>query len=197
MDRQRGAVPRSGAVSSGQDIGAMYEKYKDALYRFARSMLRGDQQHQAEDVVQEAVISVWRNPPEDVVSWEGLFVQAVRWKIYDLWKSAAYQRESTTLDGVVRVDAERHVDDPGSDPAMLMEETREREAAVVRVREAMATLAAEDLEAAYVYRQVKEAERTSGEVAAEMGVSASRVRQHVMRARARLMEILDTSGGGL
>lgn len=197
MDRQRGAVPRSGAVSSGQDIGAMYEKYKDALYRFARSMLRGDQQHQAEDVVQEAVISVWRNPPEDVVSWEGLFVQAVKWKIYDLWKSSAYRHESTTLDGVVQVDGERGDVAPASDPAVLAEETREREAAVVQVRGAMAALAAEDPDGAHVYRQVKEAGRTSGEVAAEMGVSASRVRQHVMRARVRLMEILDASGGGL
>lgn len=99
MDRQRDAVPRARAVSAGQDVGAMYDKCKDALYRVARSMLRGDQQHQAEDVVQEAVISVWRNPPESVISWEGLFVQAVKWKIYDLWKSSAYRHESTTLTG--------------------------------------------------------------------------------------------------
>lgn len=197
MDRQRDAVPRAGAVSANQDIGAMYDKCKDALYRVARSMLRGDQQHQAKDVVQEAVISVLRNPPEIVVSWEGLFVQAVKWKIYDLWKSSAYRHESTTLDGVVQVDGERGDVDPGSDPAVLAEETREREAAVTRVRGAMAALAVEDPDGAHVYRQVKEVGRTSGEVAAEMGVSASRVRQHVMRARVRLMEILDASGGGL
>ena len=61
----------------------------------------------------------------------------------------------------------------------------------------MAELARTEPRAAYVYRQVKGFERTSGDLAAELGVSDSRVRQHVMRARKALIKILDASGGGL
>lgn len=197
MDRRREAVPEPGVVGAGPDIPALYEKHKDAMYRVARSMLRGDADHRAEDVVQEAVISLWRKPPKDVASWEAVFVQAVKRKVYDLWKSSANKHEILVLDDATPLDGELGGDDLGLDPAVAIEEAREREALVTLVRGAMAELSRTDPEGAHAYRQVKELERTSREVAAEMGVSDSRVRQHVMRARKKLMEILSTSGGGL
>ncbi|MBC9820108.1 sigma-70 family RNA polymerase sigma factor [Terrabacter sp. MAHUQ-38] len=197
MDRRLEAVPESGVVGAGPDIPALYEKHKDAMYRVARSMLRGDADHRAEDIVQEAVISLWRTPPKDVESWEAVFIQTVKRKVYDLWKSSANQHEVLVLDDATPLDDELGGDDLGLDPAVVIEEIREREALVAVVRGAMAELARTDPEGAHAYRQVKELERTSQEVAAEMGVSDSRVRQHIMRARKRLMEILSASGGAL
>jgi RNA polymerase sigma-70 factor (ECF subfamily) len=190
-------APESGVVYTGPDIPALYGKHKDAMYRVARSMLRGDADHRAEDVVQEAVISLWRQPPKDVENWEAVFVQAVKRKVYDLWKSSVNRHEILVLDDAIPLDRELGGDDLGLDPAVVIEETREREALVSLVRGALAELARTDPESAHAYRQVKELERTSREVAAEMGVSDSRVRQHVMRARKKLMEILSTSGGVL
>lgn len=196
MDQRREVVPESGAVGVGPDIPALYEKHKDAMYRVARSMLRGDD-HRAEDVVQEAVISVWRNPPHNVESWEAIFVQAVKRKVYDLWKSSVNKHEILVLGDASPLDGELGGDDLGLDPAVVIEETREREARVRLARGALAELARTDPEGAHAYLQVKGLERTSQEVAAEMGVSDSRVRQYVMRARKKMVAILSTSGGGL
>jgi len=197
MDRHREAVPQSGAVGAGPDIAALYEKHRDAMYRVARSMLRGDDEHHAEDVVQEAVLSVLRNPPMNVESWEALFVQAVKRKVYDLWKSSVHRHERLVFDDAVPFEDELGGDDLGIDPAVVIEEIREREAAVAHVRRALAELERTDPEAAHSYRQVKELGRTSRDVAVAMGVSDSRVRQHVMRARKKLRETLSASGGGL
>lgn len=197
MDRHHDAEPKSSVVGAGPDIPALYEKYKGAMYRVARSMLRGHDEHRAEDAVQEAVISLWQKPPTDVDNWEAIFVQAVKWKVYDMLKSSVRTRELLVLDEATPLQAEHGPDDLALDPAVVVEEIHEREATAIRVRDALAELARTDPEAARVYRQVKELGRTSAEVADEMGVSDSRVRQHVMRARKELRDILDANGGGL
>lgn len=191
------AAPWSDADGVRPDIGALYEKHKDATYGVARKMLRRDDQHRAEDVVQEAVLSVVRNPPKNVTSWEGLFVQAVKRKIYDLWKSAAREHERLVLGDATPLEDELGGDGLGLDAGVVVEETHQRAATVARIREAMTELARTEPQAAYVFGQVKGLERTSSEVAAELGVSDSRVRQHVMKARKALIRILDASGGGL
>lgn len=197
MDPNHEAAPESGADVAGPDIAALYEQHKDAMYGVARKMLRRDDQHRAEDVVQDVVLSVWRNPPENVASWEGLFVQAVKRKIYDLWKSAAQRHEHLVLDDATPLEDELGGDDLGLDPGVIVEEIHERAAIVARARDAMAELARTDPEAAHAYRQVKGLERTSGEVAAQLGISDSRVRQRVTKARKALIRILDANGGGL
>lgn len=197
MDPHHEAAPVSGAAGVAPDIAALYQQHKDAMYGVARKMLRRDDQHRAEDVVQEAVLSVWRNPPEDVASWEALFVQAVKRKIYDLWKSAAHEHERLVFADAQPLEDELGGDDLGLDAGVVVEETHERAETVARVRGAIAELARTEPTAAYVYLQVKGLERTSSDVAAELGVSDSRVRQHVMKARKALIMILDTSGGGL
>lgn len=197
MDPHHEAAPGSDADGVRPVIAALYEKHKDAMYGVARKMLRRDDQHRAEDVVQEAVLSVFRYPPKNVTSWEGLFVQAVKRKIYDLWKSAAREHERLVLGDATPLEDELGGDDLGLDAGVVVEETHERAATVARIRDAMAELARTEPQAAYVFGQVKGLERTSSEVAAELGVSDSRVRQHVMKARKALIRILDASGGGL
>ena len=122
MARHRDAVPKSGVVGAGPDIPALYEKCKGAMYRVARSMLRGHDEHRAEDAVQEAVISLWRKPPTDVENWEAIFVQAVKWKVYDMLKSSVRMHEHLVLDEGTPLDAEHGPDDLALDPAVAAAE---------------------------------------------------------------------------
>lgn len=197
MDPDPEPASTADVFGDGLDFPALYEKHKDAMYGTARRLLRGDDQHRAEDVVQEAVFSVWRNPPDTVRSWEALFVQAVKRKVYDLWKSAAHERERLVLEDARPLDEELGGADMGLDPAEVVEETFDRATDIARVRSAHAQVTKSDPHAAHVYWQVKALGRSSAEVAAEMGVSDSRVRQLAMRARTQLMDILNASGGGL
>ena len=196
MDPDHEAALTPGVDSAGWDIPALYDKHKDVMYRVARSMLRGDGLQRAEDVVQDVMLSVLQRPPDGVRNWEAFFVKAVKRKIYDLWKSAAHQHERLVLDDAIPLEDELGADGLGLDVAVVVEETLEREGNLTRMRGALAELARTDPKSAYVYRQVKLHERSSRELAAEMKVSDSRIRQHVMRARTKLMEILGANGGG-
>ncbi|TWD75074.1 RNA polymerase sigma factor (sigma-70 family) [Kribbella amoyensis] len=195
MDRHRDAVPRCDADVT--DIAAQYLKHKDAMFRVAHSLLRQDDRHLAEDIVQEAVLSLVRNPPSSVESWGGLFVQTVKRKIFDLWKSSARTHERLVIDDATPLEDEPDGDHQDLDPAVVVAEIDEREARAVLVRASLAELARTDPEGARILWEVKALERTSGEVATEMGVSASRVRQHIMRARKKLAEIIEARGGAL
>jgi RNA polymerase sigma-70 factor (ECF subfamily) len=198
MEPQHQAASEAGADGVSPDIGALYEEHKDAMYGVARNMLRNDNQHHAEDVVQDVAVSLLKELPTDVRNWEAFLVHAVKMKIYDLWKSAAYKHEKLLLDDIRPLEDERHGgDDLGLDPAVVVEETYERAATIAEVRAALAELDRHGPQVAYVYRQVKQLGRTSQDVADELGVSSSRVRQHVMKARTELIKILDARGGGL
>lgn len=198
MEPHHQAGSEAGANGVGRDIGALYEEYKDAMYGVARGMLRNDDRHRAQDVVQDVVVSLLTHPPTDVRNWEAFLVNAVRKKVYDLWKSAARRHESLVLEDSRPLESERHGgDDVGLDPAVVVEESHERAQTVAEVRDALGELDRREPQAAYAYRQVKALGRTSQEVAAEMGVSSSRVRQFVMKARAELIQILASRGGGL
>lgn len=178
------------------DLSALYLAHREAMYGMARSLLRADNHHHAEDVVQQVMLSLMPTPPTDVRNWEAFLVNAVRLKVYDFWKSAARRRERLTLEDARPVGDERHApEDLHPDPAVVVEESERRDATVVQVRAAMTELARRDPQAAYVFRQVKQLERTSEDVAEELGVSSSRVRQHVMKARKQLRRILDAEGG--
>lgn len=188
----------AGTESVSPHIGALYDEHKDAMYGTARSMLRGNDKHRAEDVVQDVIVSLMPELPKGVRNWEAFLVHAVKMEIYDLWKSAAYRREKPQLDDARPLEDERHGgDDLGLEPAVVVEEAYERAVTVAEIRDALAELDRRDPQVAYVYRQVKGLERKSQEVADELRVSSSRVRQHVMKARAELMEILEARGGGL
>lgn len=199
MEPQHQAASEADADGVSPDIGALYEEHKDSMYGMARSMLRGDDQHRAEDVVQDVVLSLLPDLPTDVRNWEAFLVHAVKMKVYDLWKSAAHRHERLLLNDVRPLEDERHGgDDLGLDPASVVEETHERAATVAEIRAALAELDRREPEAARSYRQVKELGRTSQSVADELGVSSSRIRQHVMKARAELIKIIsEARGGGL
>lgn len=182
-----GAVP--------PDLGALYLAHRDAMYGMAYSLLRGDH-HRAEDMVQQVMLSLMPTLPRGVRNWEAFLVKAVKNKVYDLWKSAASKHEQLVLEGARPAEDQRHApDDLDVDPALVVEEAEQQDATVAQVRAVMSELERRAPRAAYVLKQVKQMERTSRDVAHELGVSDSRVRQHVIDARSELRLILDAQGG--
>lgn len=187
------AVPR--VDRARLDVEAVYLQHKDAMWGMARSMLRGDED-QAADIIQAVMLAIVAKEPQGIDNWEAYLVTAVKLRIYDLWKSAAHQRELLRLEEAAPLEGERlGADDLGPDPAVVVGEHHERLATVAEVREALAELHATHPQAHDVFVQVKGAGRTSKEVAALLGVSDSRVRQHVMTARSELRKILEARGG--
>lgn len=187
------SVPRAGRALL--DVEAVYLQHKDAMWGMARSMLRGDED-QAADIIQAVMLAVVAKEPQGVDNWEAYLVTAVKLRIYDLWKSAAHKRELLRLEEAAPLEGERlGADDLGLDPAVVVGEGYERIATVAQVREALAELHATHPQAHDVFVQVKGEGHTSKEVAARLGVSDSRVRQHVMTARSELRKILEARGG--
>ena len=178
------------------DLGAVYLEHRDAMYRVAFSMLRSDRHNRAEDVIGEVMMTLVKNPPRQVVrNWEAFLVRAVQNKIRDLWKSAAHRREHLVIDEAMPLEDERHGgdqvdDDPAADVVGLIG----RHDKVQIVRDALVELEAWDDQAAHVLWQCAGLERSSQEVADELGVSSSRVRQISAKARKELIKILRAKG---
>lgn len=173
------------------DIPALYVEHRDVMYRVAHKALRGAEQHLVDDVVQDAVLSILKKPPKNVRSWEAVFVNAVKWKIIDLRRSAPRRRELLALAEASPVEGERIGGDQlVADPAEEVADELERQEVVNRVRDAMTVLAKHDSQAAHVLWQFDGYDRSSQEIAEELGVSSSRVRQIAAQARKDLIDIL-------
>jgi RNA polymerase sigma factor (sigma-70 family) len=178
------------------DLEAVYLEHRDAMYRVAFSMLRSDRHNRAEDVIGEVMMSLVKNPPrQDVRNWEAFLVRAVQNKIRDLWKSAAHRREQLVIDEAIPLEDERHGGDQvDDDPAADVVGSIGRHDRVQIVRDALVELKAWDDQAAHVLWQCAGLERSSQEVADELGVSSSRVRQISAKARKELIKILRAKG---
>lgn len=177
------------------DIEALYLRHQDAMWGKALRMLGGDR-HRAADAVQATMLKIISRRPTDVRNWEAFLTKAVERTILDQWKSAAHRREQLPIDGDAPLEGDWLGDDTlGMDPADVTEHTHERLATNAIARQALADLAAENPDAHYAYIQVKGEGRTSKDVATELGVSDSRVRQHVMKARSELRKLLEARGG--
>ncbi len=195
MEPQQHVTSAAGASSVGPDLGALYLEHREVMFRVAYSMLRTDRHNRAEDVIGEVMVSLMKNPPPGHVdNWEAFLVRAVRNKIVDLWRSAAHRHEQLSLAEVSPLDHELGGDQIDDDPAIKVVDLIERQRTVQTVREAMVELEAGDRQAAYVLWQVNGLDRTSREVADELGVSSSRVRQIAAKARKELISILDAKG---
>jgi RNA polymerase sigma factor (sigma-70 family) len=195
MEPQHDAASKLGVERAGLDIEALYLEHQDAMWGKALRMLGGDR-HGAADAVQATMLKIISKQPTNVRSWEAVLVTAVERTILDQWKSAAHRREQLLIDGDAPLEGGWLGDDTLSmDPADVVEHTHERLASNASARQALADLAAGNPDAHYAYVQVKVEGRTSKEVATELGVSDSRVRQHVMKARSELRKLLEARGG--
>ena len=174
-----------------QDIGAMYLQHRDAMYRVAYAMLRTDRHHRAEDVIGEVMVSILKNPLGPVRNWEAFLVSAVQNKVRDLLKSAAHRREQLVLAEAMPLEGDRlGGDEIEDDPAHEVVELLGRQQTEQVVREVMAEMETWDAEATYVLWQCTGLGRTSQQVADELGVSSSRVRQIAVKARQKLTSLL-------
>lgn len=77
------------AEVGGQDLGALYLRYRDTMHKVAASVLRGaGLSSQASDAVQDTMLSLISSPPSNVRNWEAFLVKAVKRKALDRVKSA-------------------------------------------------------------------------------------------------------------
>jgi len=195
MEPQHEVASTPGVERARVDVETLYLAHKDAMWGKALRMLNGDH-HGAGDAVQAAIVKVMSRPPANPRSWEAVLVKAVEWTILDWWKSAAHRQELLRIDGDAPLEGGWLGDDSaGMDPADVVGESQERLASNAVTLEALADLKAAHPDAHYAYIQVKGAGRSSQDVAAELGVSDSRVRQHVMKARSELRKFLEAQGG--
>lgn len=192
MEAQQEAASTVDAARVGPDIGALYLQHRDAMYRVAYSMLRTDAHHRAEDVISEAMVSIVKNPPRNEVrNWEAFLVRVVQNKVRDLLKLAAQRHEQLVIEDALPLEEERHGGDQVEyDPAHDVVDRIDSQQRAQIVREAMEELEARDAQAAHVLWQCTALERTSQDVADELGVSSSRVRQIALKAREELTNIL-------
>lgn len=175
-----------------QDIGAVFLKNRDVMYRVAFAMLRTDQHNRAEDVIGEVMVAILKNPPASVENWEPYLVRAVQNKIRDLWRSAAHRHEQLVLSEATPLEGDRlGGDEVEDDPAAEVVELIGRQQTVQSVREAMAEMETWDSQAAYVLWQSAGFERSSQQIADELGLSSSRIRQIASNARKKLISLLE------
>ncbi|WP_427008828.1 RNA polymerase sigma factor [Pseudarthrobacter sp. H2] len=192
MDPQQDVVSEADVSTVSQDIGAMYLKHRDVMYSVAYAMLRTDRHNQAEDVVGEVMVSILKHPPASVRNWEAYLVRAVQNKIRDLWKSAAHRHEQLLLADAAPLEGDRlSGDEVEDDPASEVVDLMVRQQTVQSVRAAMAEMETWDRQAAYVLWQCAGQERSSQQVADELGVSSSRIRQILSKARKKLISLLE------
>ncbi|MGL5861869.1 MAG: RNA polymerase sigma factor [Phycicoccus sp.] len=193
MEPQQHLASAADASSARPDLGALYLEHRETMYRVAFGMLRTDRHNRAEDVIGEVMMSMVKNPPrQEVRNWEAFLVRAVQNKIRDLWKSAAHRHEQLLIDEATPLEDERHGGDQfEDDPASGVVELIGRRHRVQSVRDALVELQAWDHQAAYVLWQCAGLERSSQEVADELAMSSSRVRQISAKARKELIRILE------
>ena len=71
------------------DLGALYLRHRDAMYKVAASVLREvGRASEAADAVNEAIISIMVAPPRGVRSLEAFLVSAAKRKALDRVRSA-------------------------------------------------------------------------------------------------------------
>jgi RNA polymerase sigma-70 factor (ECF subfamily) len=192
MDPRQDVVSEADVSTVPLDVGAVFLKHREAMYRVAYAMLRTDHHNQAVDVIGEVMVAILKNPPDSVGNWEAYLVRSVQNKIRDLWKSAAHRHEQLLLAEATPMEGDRlSGDEVEDDPASEIVELLSRQQAVQTVRAAMAEMEAWDPQAAYVLWQCAGLERSSQQVADELGVSGSRVRQIASKARKKLISLLE------
>ncbi|KQV06691.1 RNA polymerase sigma factor [Leifsonia sp. Root112D2] len=166
-------------VPTKPDWGPLYEAHRRAMYLVALSILR--QRELAEDAVQNAMVSLMNNPPSNVKNWEAMMVNAAKMRALDIVGSAAERHRGGALD-------------PQRDPEsgkLAPEEAVEALDVVTKVRkleDAMNVLT--DREGRVLVRRVLR-EESRDAIAADLGVSPSRVSQIVTAALSKLRDALD------
>ncbi|WP_138444409.1 sigma-70 family RNA polymerase sigma factor [Sinomonas susongensis] len=158
-------------------VAAIYRDHGAALRRFARGAVGSEEQ--AEDIVQEAIVRVWRQAPETTAGLRPYLYRTVRNLIVDQHRERSRRPKTVPSQGAdgfdTAVDAER-IDELLDRVVMeeaLMRLTREHRAALVAVH----------------YRRL-----SVQEAARELGVPAGTVKSRCFYALKALRAALDEMG---
>lgn len=187
------------AGAETRDFEAVYRVNASRFRVYAATHLRaaGLSEH-AEDVVHNAVHSLWQNPPGRVESWEALMFATIRWRAIDLIKRVENQRADKSAapkneggeqtDGAddwtqKRLDTGRNLtggDYPHrDDPSVALE----RSELIDSVRAAISRLPSPDKE---IVTRIKLHGEMGKSIAEELSITPGRVSQILKRALATL-----------
>lgn len=170
-------------MNAGADLGALYLQHRDAMYRVAASVLRGaGMAHLAEDVVQDAMVSMMKSPPQAVLNWEAFMVAAAKRKAIDRCRSAAVVHAGPEFS------TQEHDRATDSDIAEDVVEDLERIRLASGVQKVLSVLDDRHRTAVWQFAALG---RPRSEVASELGVTPPRVSQMVKRALEILRKELD------
>lgn len=168
-------------AGSPPDWAALYDRYRDVLWRVAATKLRvAGLSDDAGDVVQDALLSLMASPPARVDNWEALLVRTVQRRAIDHMKSAAVKHAGPELDDAV---------DQASDEDIATEvgEAIDRSRSAAKAWDALARL---DGRLRKVAWEVVALERPRAAVALELGVSPARISQMRKQALEQLRAAL-------
>lgn len=162
------------------DLAAEYARHRDAMYRVAAEVLRGTGVDPA-DAVQNAMLSLLKGNPADVRNWEAFFVTVVKRKALDLVRSAHVRHEGAPLeDHEERPDGRNFADD--------VVEGLDRIRRADLARQCMSVL---DPRHKKVVWDSVVLNRSRDEIAAELGVTPSRVSQMKAEGLKRIQQEME------
>lgn len=165
-----------------QDLGALYLRHREAMHKVAASVLReASRASEAEDAVQDAIVSIMASPPGNVRNWEAFLVTATKRKALDRIRSAEVRHAGPELVEAVQDRADDS--DLAEDVADVMDQQE-------RARRAWNCLEELDERHRKVIWEIAALERPRSEVAAAMNVSPARVSQMTTRSLALLREVM-------
>lgn len=189
MNAERSDVGQTGP--SRPDVAALYvahgEHLRKVAYRHAGLLGR----QVADDAVQEVFLNLLRKYPENVKDWRAYLVTSVKNKVIDLLTKGPAKHEHANTE---QVDVVNYEIDQSQGTVDTVAEAVEGEERAALVRAALAEVREEDPAGFNAFWQIEVCDRTSGDVAAEAGVSSSRIRQLKGRARELLEQALARKG---
>lgn len=162
------------------DLAALYLRHRDAMHKVAASVLReAGRASEAEDAVQDAILSIMASPSENVRNWEAFLVTAAKRKALDRIRSAEARHAGPEFVEAVH----DHADD--SDLAEDIAEAIDQQERAGQAWDSLAILDERHRKAVW---ETAALGRPRSEVAAEMNVSPARVSQMSTRSLSLLRE---------
>ncbi len=162
------------------DLGALYLRHRDAMYKVAASVLREvGRASEAADAVNDAIVSIMALPPRDVRNWEAFLVTAAKRKALDRVRSAGVRHAGPELVESIHDRAD------DIDLAEDVADALDRKERSALAWDCLSVLDERHRKAVW---ETVALERPRTEVAAGLGVSPARVSQMTTRALALLRE---------
>ncbi|MCA4997294.1 sigma-70 family RNA polymerase sigma factor [Tsukamurella tyrosinosolvens] len=170
-------------TSPPPDLGALFLRHRETMYRVAHATLRGSgREADVEDVVSETIVSLMSRPLVPAENWEALLVTVVRRRALDRIKSAEVKHAGPKLE-------ESHLDHRGRDSDFtddlvdrIVSSTYETD-----LKDCMSRL--DDRHRDVLWRVVV-LEDALGDIAERLGVSRPRISQMRQRALEMLRDCM-------